>query len=216
MLKLQKTLTELRKPVTYFTDDNIEHFRTTDHDYLEKIYQSMLDFLYKSKTGVGLAAPQVELSQPIIIICEDGKLKNAKMLINPRFEALTTEMEYGVEGCLSYPGMEAVNVGRFKKVYVNAYEYKNGKLFPIAKVYTKLNARIIQHEIDHLNGLEMFDRTAFEPEATLEKFGVSKLILKNEDVIFVNEPPLKHLYTGEPIVVPEDKTVKYKIVGVKN
>lgn len=206
-MKLQTNISELRKPVSpgVFT-------HTPAHNNIENLYKEMLDFLYTNKHGVGLAAPQVELDLPIIIICEDGKKSKARFLINPVIEWASEAMTVANESCLSFPGMTALAVDRNKEVIVTATEYKNGKFIQFRVHYTGLNARIAQHEIDHLNGLEMFDHTLGVP--------VSKLpdnyfeIFKKDDVIFINKPPFKHLYTGDTLDITGDLESDYTLVGI--
>ena len=100
--------------------------------------------------GVGLAAPQVGLSIRLIVVnTKDGPLA----LVNPKITRKSWSKESGEEGCLSLPDFLA-NVKRHKKI--NAiYWDKDGKKIKIKA--EGLLARVIQHEVDHLNGVLIID-----------------------------------------------------------
>ncbi len=96
--------------------------------------------------GVGLAANQVGVSKRILVAdAGDGEVYQ---LINPRCERLEGE-DLGMEGCLSVPG-EYGEVPRAAKVMVQALD-REGK--PVRLEAEGLLARILQHEMDHLNGI---------------------------------------------------------------
>lgn len=105
----------------------------------------------KEKDGIGIAAPQVARNIRLIIVnTADGPLA----LINPAITYKSKKMEIGEEGCLSVPGVFGL-VKRFKKVKVRALSYKAEKLFFTAE---DLFARVIQHEIDHIDGILFIDK----------------------------------------------------------
>lgn len=206
-MKLQTNILELRKPVPpIFIHDPLHT------SFIDTVYKDMLDFLYTNKHAVGLAAPQVELNLPIIIICEDGKKSKARFLINPEIEYYSDTITVENESCLSFPGMTAIAVERSKQIIVRATEYKNGKFIQFRMKYTGLTARIVQHEVDHLNGLEMFDRTTGVPVDKLPELYFE--IYKKDDIIFINKSPFKHLYTGDTLVLPSDLETGYTLVGI--
>lgn len=101
--------------------------------------------------GIGLAAPQVGVSVRLIIIAvQDKKMA----LINPEIINFSWRKETAEEGCLSVPGKWG-SVKRSKIIKVKAID-ENGK---IVKFKAKdLFARVIQHEVDHLNGVLFIDR----------------------------------------------------------
>lgn len=101
--------------------------------------------------GAGLAAPQVGVSKRIII-ANDGKEELA--IINPKIIKRSWRKEKDKEGCLSLPGL-IVGIKRNKKIIVSGIDYSGGKIRREAK---DLMARILQHEIDHLNGVLIIDR----------------------------------------------------------
>ncbi len=120
-------------------------------DEILKLTQDMIETL-KVAGGVGLAAPQIGSSIRLCIIKpyeEDATL----VLLNPKIKSGKGKamME---EGCLSLPGA-TFNVNRYDEIIVNAMNME-GKMVEL-KV-KELLSRIIQHEVDHLNGVLIFDR----------------------------------------------------------
>jgi len=116
---------------------------------IKKLVEDMFETL-KFADGAGLAAPQVGESLRVIVIDFE---ENSMVLINP--EIIEQEREnIDVEGCLSIPGIE-VPVKRAEEIVFKAQDI-NGKL---RKYKAKgVFARIIQHEIDHLDGVLIIDR----------------------------------------------------------
>jgi peptide deformylase len=104
--------------------------------------------------GVGLAAPQVGVSRQIAVINpEPENEKTLIKMINPRIVATSDETEILEEGCLSIPGIRA-DVIRSKGLEV-LYQDEGGKEHRLEA--EGLLARIIQHEVDHLNGVLFID-----------------------------------------------------------
>lgn len=102
--------------------------------------------------GVGLAAPQIGISRQLCIVkTGDGTL----VLINPRIKKLSWKKQTGEEGCLSIPGVFG-QVRRHHKISVTTLR-GDGKL--VTFTAEGMLARIIQHEVDHLNGVLFIDRT---------------------------------------------------------
>jgi len=104
--------------------------------------------------GVGLAAPQLGISQRLLVyrIGPDAPLV---ALVNPEIEWSSDEQEEGEEGCLSIVGVN-VDVERPVHVRVRAHD-ELGE--PRVVEASGLEARVIQHEIDHLDGVLIFERT---------------------------------------------------------
>ncbi|RLC35306.1 MAG: peptide deformylase [Candidatus Nealsonbacteria bacterium] len=101
--------------------------------------------------GVGLAAPQVGVSKRVIIVQTE---KGPVILVNPKIIKKSREKETMEEGCLSLPGIW-LKIKRAKKVEAVAIDKEGKKI----KINTEgLSARILQHEIDHLNGILIIDR----------------------------------------------------------
>lgn len=121
--------------------------------------------------GVGLAAPQVGVGLAVCVIEDSAKPSQLTAeqlrergrkpvpfhaLFNPTLEIVGADVERWFEGCLSIDGMTAI-VPRAKKVRVHALDHK-GKAVTIDA--SGWYARILQHEIDHLNGMLYVDRMA--------------------------------------------------------
>lgn len=130
------------------------------------LIDSMFSVMYKSK-GIGLAAPQIDVSKKVIVIdIHDFNGKPPVVLINPVITEFSNETEPYEEGCLSIPGINA-DVIRPSWITVNGI-IPSGKEVQIET--GGLLARVLQHEIDHLNGivfidhLEEFIRKELRPE----------------------------------------------------
>jgi peptide deformylase len=126
--------------------------RVTEFDEsLERLTKDMLATMRENE-GVGLAANQVgRLRRVLVAAIEDDEY----VLINPVIEARSEEQETGAEGCLSIPGIQ-VEVERPTALTVSAQTEKGEDLRLEAE---GLLARIIQHEVDHLDGVLILDRT---------------------------------------------------------
>lgn len=106
----------------------------------------------EAENGIGLAAPQVGRSLRIIVIF----LENKKIvLINPKITYFSWRKKKGEEGCLSVPGKFGF-VKRSKVIKAKALD-ENGK--EIKFKAKNLLARVIQHEVDHLDGVLFIDKT---------------------------------------------------------
>ncbi len=114
-----------------------------------KLINQMVKEMDKAN-GIGLAAPQLGVSKRIILIAP-GEMKPIA-LINPVITKMEGE-EIGQEGCLSIPGLYG-DVKRFASITVEAHDIK-GK--PIAYDMVGLAARVVQHEVDHLEGKLFID-----------------------------------------------------------
>jgi peptide deformylase len=132
----------------------------------DKNLQILLDDMVETMRdapGVGLAAPQIGLSERIIVIEyyereEDEEVeespKKVWALINPEITKTSEDKLLGVEGCLSIPGLVG-EVERHAEVHVKGLN-RHGKPMKVkAKGWL---ARIFQHEIDHLNGVLFTER----------------------------------------------------------
>lgn len=114
---------------------------------IQRVAQEMIKTMHEGN-GVGLAGPQVGLSQQIIVInptCEAGK---DEVFINPVI-LKRKGREPGEEGCLSLPGLYACVV-RAEWIQVSAILLTGEKVTFVAEGF---RARVLQHEIDHLNGI---------------------------------------------------------------
>lgn len=116
---------------------------------LDELLDQMQDIMYHDD-GVGLAAPQIGISKRVIVLDDGNGLIN---LINPFIAGSNNQSEAMEEGCLSLPGIR-VPVGRPTEVVVEGVT-ESGK--PVRYEADALLARILQHEIDHLNGVLIID-----------------------------------------------------------
>ena len=140
---------------------------TTFGPALKVLADDMVETM-RQAPGVGLAAPQVAVSQRLIVVEfapgsealpeEEAEAAPKKLfrLVNPEIVRASEETATGVEGCLSIPGY-AGEVERHAAVTVKAFNLQ-GKLMKI-KAEGWL-ARIFQHEIDHLDGVLFIDRAS--------------------------------------------------------
>jgi peptide deformylase len=111
--------------------------------------------------GAGLAAPQVHVSQQIVImeVAPSPRRPNAPSIpltvyINPEIIPLTDEMEEDWEGCLSVPGLRG-RVPRYTKIRLRAYDRQAKRIDMAVQGF---HARVIQHECDHVQGKVYLDR----------------------------------------------------------
>lgn len=126
----------------------------------DKELATIIDDMFETmreEPGVGLAAPQIGLSQRLVVIeyAEDEAEKPKSFaLINPEIIKTSDETELGIEGCLSIPNLVG-EVERFSSITVKA-QNKFGKSIRVKA--SGWLARIFQHEIDHLEGILFTDR----------------------------------------------------------
>lgn len=123
------------------------------NDIFDSEIQKLIPKMTKTmltKDGVGLAAPQIGKNLRLIIMRhQDDNL----IMINPKITKKSWFKEWGEEGCLSVPGKYG-EVKRHKKIKLEFNDEKNQKKIA---TFSGLSARIIQHEIDHLNGVLFID-----------------------------------------------------------
>lgn len=133
---------------------------------LKQITQDMLETMY-ADTGVGLAATQVGLNLRLFVMDCSETHDMPLVFINPEITEKTGEEEAieSEEGCLSFPGVYA-KITRARKVTIQALNL-DGQIF--TKIYTGLEARCVQHELDHLNGVVFLDYLSPVKRQLLEK-----------------------------------------------
>ena len=127
---------------------------------LEEFMNSMLDTMYE-ENGIGLAAPQVGDSRRILVAeprfgDEDASDVPLFMMVNPEITRRSVEMVGWEEGCLSLPDF-LFNVPRHKTINVT-WRTPNGDT--ISKTISDFHAIVIQHEIDHLDGITLLERAS--------------------------------------------------------
>ena len=142
----------LGDPVLRTPAEEIQEFG----EELRALSEDMLETMYRA-SGVGLAGPQIGLSRRIIVVDlgeSDEDHPGAIALVNPRVTEASRKTDRGPEGCLSIPGMEEV-VERPATVTVEGLTPEGE---PVTIQATGLLSRVLQHEIDHLEGILFFDR----------------------------------------------------------
>jgi len=128
-----------------------EPVKNIDSKILKEI-SDMFETLHRH-SGLGLAANQVGILHRLVVLTNPNNDEDVA-LINPEFVESDQQKDMGEEGCLSVPGIFA-KVNRFQDIHVKAINI-HGK--EIQFHADNLLARIIQHEIDHLNGVLFIDR----------------------------------------------------------
>jgi peptide deformylase len=132
-----------------------------DAEVVEAI-RALWDTFMERDDSVGLAAPQIGINLRIIAVRtrnfeEKGRAQrrlDSEILVNPRITQTRGELVALEEGCLSCPGIN-IEVSRFPEIKVRAFDDEKGK--KINKRYLDFAARVIQHEIDHLDGKLIVD-----------------------------------------------------------
>lgn len=129
--------------------------KVTDFKDAQKLVPDMVETMLGAK-GIGLAAPQIGQNIRLAIIHKDADsaLKDHLVIINPKIFSAGTEMDTEEEGCLSIPGALGL-VPRHRKIKVRFMDL-NGNEVKIKAV--GLFARVLQHEIDHLDGVLFIER----------------------------------------------------------
>lgn len=124
---------------------------------IRRLAQDMVETM-RDAEGVGLAAPQIHVSRRIIVFfAPEGRAEDEgphgasplTALINPVYQPLSPEKALGWEGCLSIPGLTGA-VPRFRHIGYRGWT-PDGQL--IEREATGFHARVVQHEIDHLDGI---------------------------------------------------------------
>jgi peptide deformylase len=169
--------------------------KVTDFKTIPKLAQDMLETMYEAR-GVGLAAPQVGVSQRVFVWAEfddeeeEGEEPRSKVIaehvmVNPVLETLDGQLVEGLEGCLSIPGIYEEGVKRKRALRVNYQnERGEGKIIELED----FNARVIQHEFDHLEGKLFLD---YLPKETLEKHRAELTKFQREAKAFLKEEQAK-------------------------
>lgn len=114
-------------------------------DFAEALVKIMI-----KKNGIGLAAIQVGMPYQVFTVRSDP----IQICFNPKIVDLSGEEVLADEGCLSFPGM-SVKVKRFEEVRVRFQNFE-GKF--VTRKLAGLAARVVQHEIDHVNGILFYNR----------------------------------------------------------
>jgi len=147
-----KKILKMGDPRLYQLSGVVDEFKTSE---LEALIEDMFDTM-EANDGAGLAAPQIGVFKRVVIFSVDAnpRYPDAEtvprtILINPEIKVLEQETEAGWEGCLSIPGMRGV-VRRPSHIRYSGFD-ETGRRF--MREVTGFHARVVQHEVDHLDGI---------------------------------------------------------------
>jgi peptide deformylase len=115
--------------------------------------QDLCDALRSSKTGAGLAAPQLGILEAVFVFWPNRQ-EPVRVVCNPRILSRSAQTEVAEEGCLSFPNTY-IPVERSKQIEV---EYQDAEGGTVHGTLNDFAARVFQHEYDHLQGVTIVDK----------------------------------------------------------
>ncbi|MBI2096708.1 MAG: peptide deformylase [Candidatus Sungbacteria bacterium] len=135
---------------------------------IRKVIADLKATLAQSEDGIGIAAPQIGISLRIFVVSEEAKFVDRRsstakevkknwepyVYINPEIKKFSVKKSESIEGCLSLPGKFGI-VSRPDKISIEALDEHGQKIHHGA---SKFFARVLQHEMDHLNGILFIDK----------------------------------------------------------
>jgi len=129
-------------------------------EWLRQLASAMLATMLE-RNGVGIAAPQVYISKRVIIVASRPNLRypdapemEEVFMVNPEILSMSEQTVWGEEGCLSVPN-ERGQVERAQSIRVRYFTLNGEK---VEAEFSGFPARIVQHEVDHLDGVLFVDR----------------------------------------------------------
>ena len=172
---------------------------TTSIEEGEKIGVQLIHELRQSENGIGLAANQIGINKRVCVI----NVKNPLVLINPKIVEKSEEKFIFPEGCLSFPN-DKIRTQRHVSIVVEADNHDNKISFSAKSedINDAFECVCVQHEIDHLDGIIMFDREFKNIPIKRE----NKKIGRNEKIVI-------HHPNGEIHTIKYKKFDKYKEMG---
>ena len=155
----------------------------------EEIGVKLLHELRNSKNGIGLAANQIGINKRVCVV----NVKEPLVLINPKIVEKSEDKFPFAEGCLSFPNKN-IKTERYVSIVVEADNYDSKLSFSADSkdINDAFECACVQHEIDHLDGITMFERK--RPSATIKRKG--KKLGRNTKVLIAKGS--------------ESQTIKYK------
>ncbi len=168
------TIVQKKEPVLRKTAKSVEHFNASE---LATTIRKMAEALFAEPDGIGIAAPQIGISLQIFLVASDvlapllleerlneGKTKKSSkkpispdqyiVFINPTFQKISKKKSVDIEGCLSVRGVYG-EVTRPEKVTIDYYTETGEQK---TRGASGLFARVLQHEMDHLEGTLFIDK----------------------------------------------------------
>ena len=163
-------ISQLGHPILLQQSKPVKNIKSQE---VKKLIYDMSETMLDAQ-GVGLAAPQVYQNKQIIIFRnpEDQTEQDIKItaLINPKITMTSEETDNQWEGCLSIPGMLGL-VKRHSSISYEGFDMSGNRIHQNAE---GLQARIVQHECDHLNGIvfthRLVDKKAYGYEDEIEEY----------------------------------------------
>lgn len=141
-------LTHFGNPILREVMPRVEVFDSTLVNRIEQ----MKELLAKEENGVGLAANQSNIRARMFLAILEDKLE---VVVNPEMKIVSEEKNVGYEGCLSDPEGRLGRVERYSKIDV---KYQDVEGNSISRILEDFDARVFQHELDHLNGILYIDK----------------------------------------------------------
>jgi peptide deformylase len=139
-------------PLLYRKAEPVPQFGTPE---LDRLVADMFDTMAEL-SGAGLAAPQIGVSQRVVIFGVEANPRYphvepvpTTVLVNPVLEPIGADMDDGWEGCLSVPGLRGL-VSRYLNLRYTGFDQHGN---PIDRTVSGFHARVVQHECDHLDGI---------------------------------------------------------------
>jgi peptide deformylase len=146
---------------------------------LESLLTDMRDTM-RDLNGAGLAAPQIGVGLRVVIFGFEANPRYPEedsvpftVLINPTLQPLGEEQDEGWEGCLSVPGMRGL-VPRYRNLRYTGFDAAGA---PIDRTVKDFHARVVQHEVDHLDGI-LYPRRIRD----LTQFGFNEALFPGQDL----------------------------------
>jgi peptide deformylase len=171
-----RPILKMGHPVLKQVAARVERFGTRE---LEALVEDLNDTM-RASNGAGLAAPQIGVPVRVVVfeVKRNPRYPQAEevpytVLVNPELTPVGDEMEDGWEGCLSVPGMRGL-VPRHRRLRYRGCDVHG---LPVERTVEGFHARVVQHEVDHLDGvlypMRMRDLRQFGFEDTLFPDGVA-------------------------------------------
>jgi len=147
-----KSVLKMGHPTLLSRSEEVSQFDTPE---LLTLIADMKDTM-AHLNGAGIAAPQIGVLKRVVIFGFETNVRYPSedsvpftILLNPTIEPLSEDMEEGIEGCLSVPGLSG-SVPRYTKIRYRGFDPEGEA---IDRTVTDFHARVVQHECDHLDGI---------------------------------------------------------------
>jgi peptide deformylase len=147
-----KSVLKMGHPTLLSRSEEVSQFDTPELHTLIGDMKDTMTYL----NGAGIAAPQIGVLKRVVIFGFENNVRYPSedsvpftILLNPTIEPLSEDMEEGIEGCLSVPGLSG-SVPRYTKIRYRGFDPEGEA---IDRTVTDFHARVVQHECDHLDGI---------------------------------------------------------------